>query len=384
MGFDTVSAGKNSMCKSKRLTLASYFFQCFVFTILCFENAFPVCAHDVFALLPFQNKTPEGEYEWVGYGYVLRLKEYLNEVEDAGSVKQDGLYEVAKMYGTNFSNPISTRKVERIGKNVGATYIIWGEYEVRGKTIFAQVNITKLKNLSHTKIDLTRRVSSFNVLVQRIFSEIYRIRGRSVPAFLRGQWMGEPALDESYEDYVLAQDSRRLPAERRELLRRYLIRHPRDLRANLQLADLLRGGGVTEAIKIYKHTLEWAPNCGLAYANLGYLLSQQILRDEARSHYKTAIQCEDQYHRLYLNYGNLLRHISLEAEAIQVYKQGVQLFPDRAYLHFNLSILYENEGFHTEAIRSYREANRLDNTLSTEMFLKQYYLEDRWINLPSE
>ena len=356
----------------------------FVLAVLLALSSLSGWTEAVYALMPLRNDTLAGGEDWVGLGVALKLRENLALAENASFVPFDRLEQAAHRKNLSLNNDLEDWQARQLRDAAGATDLVWGRYQVSGAGIRCEIFVLRRDHTLQNSFSLSGKAYRFGEFTQRVFSELYRVQGLKVPAPLRRHWQQAPPLDAHYRHYVEARREDRDREDCIESLRLYLKHYPKDLQANLLLAEWSRQGTAEEAIEIYKQILQWSDDCGLAHANLAFLLAVRQQRDEARAHYEKATRCPDQYPELYFNYGNLLRRKSLETRAIRTYQQGIERFPEAACLYFNLGLLYKELGRSSEASQAYREASRLDKTLRQDFFDNQYYLNDRWISLEGE
>jgi len=342
------------------------------------------CAEGIYALVPLRNETAGGGEAWVGLGIVLKLQEYLAAGQKAEFVPRSRLEEASGPSRVDLSQPFDDEQAPRLRDALGADCLLWGRYEVQGKTAVCEIHLLHSGRRTRDTFNVSGRLTYFNALVRKIAEHVHRLERKAVSAQLRRRWLEERPLGEEYRYYVEAL-SPALEAEKRiESLRKYLTANPSDLSANLWLAEWTHGQNTEEAMRIYREVLEWAPDSGLAHANLAYLLAMRGENDAARSHFEAAIRCEDPYPELYFNYGNLLHRLSLDTLAIRIYRQGIEHFPDYAPLYYHLALLYDERDLSAETSETYREAYRLDPSLRPDVFASHVYLEDRWIPMKEE
>lgn len=112
-----------------------------------------------------------------------------------------------------------------------------------------------------------------------------------------------------------------------------------------------------DACAAYQHALELDPGHIDARVNLGRLLHQEGLPDEAEAAYRQVLARGEHALAAY-NLGVLLEDAGRTPDAIQAYARALAAEPQLADAHYNLSRLYEQQGDRRAAIRhlnGYRE-----------------------------
>ena len=141
------------------------------------------------------------------------------------------------------------------------------------------------------------------------------------------------------------------------LWRTTIARNPDDHWAYDNLGVVLAQKGLLdEAIPYFKKTLEKSPNFIAAHNNLGNALLQKGQVDEALEHFKKAVEIDPRSAESHYNLGNVLLQVGQVDEAIGHYQKAVEIEPDFAMAHYNLGMVLAQKGLLDEAIAHFQRA----------------------------
>jgi tetratricopeptide (TPR) repeat protein len=110
---------------------------------------------------------------------------------------------------------------------------------------------------------------------------------------------------------------------------------------------------------LWETTIQRNPQCWMAHNNLGLILLDKGLVDEATAHFQTALAIRPQYPAAYNNLGTALMHKEKINEAIADFQNALQLNPDYAEAYNNLGAALLRKGQTDEAIASCQKALQL-------------------------
>lgn len=106
-----------------------------------------------------------------------------------------------------------------------------------------------------------------------------------------------------------------------------------------------------EARDAYRRALELDAHHADAHVNLGRLLSEQGLVDEAERHYRLALRENPDHATAAFNLGIALEDLGRPADAVAAYRAALAADPLLADAHYNLARLYEQSGKKAAALR---------------------------------
>ncbi|RKX92595.1 MAG: hypothetical protein DRP84_09790 [Spirochaetes bacterium] len=115
-----------------------------------------------------------------------------------------------------------------------------------------------------------------------------------------------------------------------------------------------------DSITFCTQTLEYAPNSGKLYNNLGNAFYIQGRYKEAIETYKKALAINPKDEEAYSNLGLAYAAINKNNEAITSYKKAIKINPKWAEAYNNLGIVYKTLGNHEEALKLYEEALKIN------------------------
>jgi lipoprotein NlpI len=137
---------------------------------------------------------------------------------------------------------------------------------------------------------------------------------------------------------------------------------------------LMREGDAAGAAAAFRATLALAPGLAAAHVNLGLLLVQDSLPDEAEHHYRTALACDPAHLQAHLHLGALLASQKQFTAAESVYRQALQIDPRSAAALSNLGVLLACVQREEEAETCYRHAVAIDPGYRNASFNLAYLL----------
>ncbi len=114
-----------------------------------------------------------------------------------------------------------------------------------------------------------------------------------------------------------------------------------------------------EARDAYRRALELDAHHADAHVNLGRLLHEQGLVEEAERHYRLALREDPDHSTAAFNLGIVLEDLDRPADAIEAYRAALATDPRLADAHYNVARLYERMGKKAAALRHLSTYRRL-------------------------
>ena len=114
-----------------------------------------------------------------------------------------------------------------------------------------------------------------------------------------------------------------------------------------------------EARDAYRRALELDAHHADAHVNLGRLLHEQGLVEEAERHYRLALHESPDHATAAFNLGIALEDLDRPTDAIEAYRAALVLEPRLADAHYNVARLYEKVGKKAAALRHLSSYERL-------------------------
>ncbi|MCX7174777.1 MAG: tetratricopeptide repeat-containing glycosyltransferase family protein [Proteobacteria bacterium] len=142
------------------------------------------------------------------------------------------------------------------------------------------------------------------------------------------------------------------------------------LAGNRHMAD----GDAQEAKACFREAITLVPDLAEAHANLGLMLDQAGMLEEAESHYLCSIACNSNLGQTHLNLGAMLARQKRFEEADAAYRLALELAPDSPAAWSNLGVLQACRKQEDEAEQSYRKALELDAGYRLAQFNLSYLL----------
>lgn len=106
-----------------------------------------------------------------------------------------------------------------------------------------------------------------------------------------------------------------------------------------------------EARDAYRRALELDAHHADAHVNLGRLLHEQGLVEEAERHYRLALRENPEHATAAFDLGIALEDLDRPADAIEIYRAALAADPRLADAHYNIARLYERVGKRAAALR---------------------------------
>lgn len=114
-----------------------------------------------------------------------------------------------------------------------------------------------------------------------------------------------------------------------------------------------------EARDAYRRALELDAHHADAHVNLGRLLHEQGLVEEAERHYRLALREAPDHATAAYDLGIALEDLGRPADAIEAYRAALVTDPRLADAHYNIARLYERVGKKAAALRHFSAYRRL-------------------------
>src|SRR6059036_4152579 len=114
-----------------------------------------------------------------------------------------------------------------------------------------------------------------------------------------------------------------------------------------------------EARDAYRRALELDAHHADAHVNLGRLLHEQGMIEEAERHYRLALRERPEHATAAFNLGIALEDLDQPADAIEAYRAALAVEPRLADAHYNVARLYERLGKKAAALRHLSSYERL-------------------------
>ena len=106
-----------------------------------------------------------------------------------------------------------------------------------------------------------------------------------------------------------------------------------------------------EARDAYRRALELDAHHAHAHVNLGRLLHEEGLVEEAERHYRLALRENPEHATAAFNLGIALEDLDRPADAVEAYRAALAVDPRLADAHYNVARLYEKAGKKAAALR---------------------------------
>lgn len=140
------------------------------------------------------------------------------------------------------------------------------------------------------------------------------------------------------------------------LWRDTLAKNPNSKMAHVNLGTILLEEGLPEqAFQHYQQALGIEPDFEVANFNLGVFWHRKGNNDRAIAYFEKTLKTDPKYVEAHISWGALLVHEGRVDEAREHYRQALRIVPDYAPAYFNLGATFQQEGKIAEAMRLYRK-----------------------------
>jgi len=125
-----------------------------------------------------------------------------------------------------------------------------------------------------------------------------------------------------------------------------------------QAERLLVDGRTEEAAALFRALLETDPGRADLWTDVGFVLADLGLRDEALAHYQRALELDPRCSSAWVGRG--MQFVDDPAEALRCFEHAVEAAPDNANAWFLKSMSLDDLGRREEAASARRRASELD------------------------
>src|SRR5213080_3115859 len=175
-----------------------------------------------------------------------------------------------------------------------------------------------------------------------------------------GESTWSPESDQMQLDFAISDlATRAAPMARRTARAARLVEQDFSAQDWYDLGLELEVAAPAEARDAYRRALELDAHHADAHVNLGRLLHEQGLVEEAERHYRLALRESPEHATAAFNLGIALEDLGRPADAIDAYRAALATDPRLADAHYNVARLYEKAGKKAAALRHLSSYRRL-------------------------
>ena len=175
-----------------------------------------------------------------------------------------------------------------------------------------------------------------------------------------GESTWSPESDQMQIDFAISDlATRAAPMARRAARAARLVEQDLSAQDWYDLGLELEVAAPIEARDAYRRALELDAHHADAHVNLGRLLHEQGLVEEAERHYRLALRESPEHATAAFNLGIALEDLGRPADAIDAYRAALATDPRLADAHYNVARLYEKAGKKAAALRHLSSYRRL-------------------------
>src|SRR5437762_114310 len=179
---------------------------------------------------------------------------------------------------------------------------------------------------------------------------VAQVRGFARDGFLSPSTArGRRTLQFSFQDLVVLRTAKALVGAR--IPPRRIRRALKKLRQQLPRGRSLEAVDPDEARDAYRRALELEAHHADAHVNLGRLLHEEGLVEEAERHYRLALREDPEHATAAFDLGIALEELGRPKDAIEAYRTALATDARLADAHYNVARLYERVGKTAAALR---------------------------------
>src|SRR5437588_8767602 len=167
-----------------------------------------------------------------------------------------------------------------------------------------------------------------------------------------GETACNPESDQTHLDFAVSDlATRAAPMARRTAQAARAAERDLDADDWYELGLELEAVEPAEARDAYRRALELDAHHADAHVNLGRLLHEEGLVQEAERHYRLALREDPEHATAAFNLGIALEDLDRPGDAVEAYRAALALDPRLADAHYNVARLYEKGGKKAAALR---------------------------------
>ena len=167
-----------------------------------------------------------------------------------------------------------------------------------------------------------------------------------------GETAWNPESDQTHLDFAVSDlATRAAPIARRTAQAARAAEGDLDADDWYELGLELEAVEPAEARDAYRRALELDAHHADAHVNLGRLLHEEGLVQEAERHYRLALRENPEHATAAFNLGIALEDLDRPGDAVEAYRAALAVDPRLADAHYNVARLYENGGKKAAALR---------------------------------
>ena len=167
-----------------------------------------------------------------------------------------------------------------------------------------------------------------------------------------GETAWNPESDQTHLDFAVSDlATRAAPIARRTAQAARAAEGTLDADDWYELGLELEAVEPAEARDAYRRALELDAHHADAHVNLGRLLHEEGLVQEAERHYRLALREDPEHATAAFNLGIALEDLDRPGDAVEAYRAALALDPRLADAHYNVARLYEKGGKKAAALR---------------------------------
>lgn len=361
------------------------------------------------AVLPFENVTKNAEISWLGHGFAETLATKLSNISTIQLVERTQLSQALKELKLQDTAVVDPKTAGKLGKIVGARYVIVGSYQKAGDALKADAR----------RVEVETAVASGGVDVMGEYAKVFALQSElalklatalgAEPTEPESRVIAKPPtksltayewVSKGNEQFYKADFDNALVSYTRaiELDSNYDIAyynrgnvHAEKGRLDKAIADFSkaiainpkgvviynnrgvvydRSGQPDLALADFRKALSLNPNYGEAYSNRGIALRRKGDYAGAIASYNSALTINPRDTRALNNRGNVYLDMGEPDRALADFDRAILLNPDSATLYNNRGNAYYHKADYVSALAEYKRAISLNPAYSDPYYWK--------------
>ena len=346
--------------------LRSYKFICLTLTVLFSFNIVSAQDKRGIAIIPFENLSKQGKYDWISFGLEYLLSNKLSNIA-AYYVPEQKI--VRKALNTS---GFGTRKVDgemvyHVGKAVGINIGITGNYYTNGNTLNVNVNF----------INAFNGASIFSKEYQNNFSDLFSIADDIVKNLIDISTVSLSQSEQNivsrqlsssakaFEYFCLGYLENEKPNRQREkvigLFRNAIREDPNFWEASYNLGIMyFNDEDYAKALEQFDRIIQSLPDFEKPYYGRALIYYRRGDFSKARDDLKKVIKFNPNDYKPYYYLGKISVTLEQYKEADRYLKKAAEINPDYSKIYYEMGNIYFDQKKYRGGIPHYKKAAELD------------------------
>jgi len=314
------------------------------------------------AVLPLKNLCKDTEIEWLGYGFAESVSTKLSNVSSIQIVERSRLSDALKELKLQASGLVDPAKAGKLGKLVGAQYVILGSFQKIGESLKADARVVSVEtSVSNKGVEVSGALKDVFNIESDLALKLMEALGKT-PTENESVSIAKPETSSitAYEwkvKGVQAMQKDNDPAKAISCFDKAI-----DLKTDYADAYCDRGiayyskGDFDKAMADYAKAISFDPKHYITYYNRAAVYFAQNEYDMAMADYDKAIDLNPNFAPSYNGRGMIYLEKEDYDRAIAEYDKAIKLDPTYAFAYCNRGNAYDEKDDLKHALQDYNKS----------------------------